>query len=108
MKKLAILFLLSILLQSCYSYKTVENNASQYEIGKYYKVHQDKKRTVLSVKSVNDSTLVFGNRKFEEQSMSLESITKVEKRKFSIFKTLLIPVLYIALVVTVFVVLVTY
>jgi hypothetical protein len=108
MRKLFLLFATSMLIQSCYSFKEVANNSSQYEIGKYYRIKQDKKRTVVSIKSKTDSTLFVGTRKFEQQSLPIDSITKVEKRKFSILKTLLIPITYISLVGLAFAVLFTY
>jgi hypothetical protein len=43
MKKVFYLFSIVFLMQSCFSYKKIENNSSQYEIGKTYRVYQDKK-----------------------------------------------------------------
>lgn len=102
MRKLFLLFVTSILFQGCYSYKEVANDSSQYEIGKYYRIKQDKKRTVVSIKSKTDSTLIVVTRKFEQQIVPVDSITIVEKRKFSILKTLLIPITYTGFVVAIF------
>ena len=44
MKKVFYLFSIVFLMQSCFSYKEIENNSSQYEIGKTYRVYQDKKK----------------------------------------------------------------
>ena len=98
MKKIILFFVFGILFQSCFSYKTVENNSSQYKIGKIYKLKQGKKSEKVKIISKTDSTLVF-NHKFEEKEISLNSISKAEKRKFSIVKTVFFPPLTIAVLI---------
>ena len=98
MKKTLLLLVISIVLQSCFSYKAVENNSSQYEIGKTYKLKQGKKSEKVKIISTTDSTIVV-NHKFEDKEVSLNSISKVEKRKFSIVKTVLFPPLTLAVLI---------
>lgn len=98
MKKIILFLAIVILFQSCYSYKAVENNSSQYEIGKTYKLKQGKKSEKVKIISKTDSTIVV-NHKFEDKQVSLNSISKVEKRKFSIVKTVLFPPLTLALLI---------
>ena len=98
MKKFLLFISVAILFQSCYSYKAIENISSQYEIGKTYKVKQGKKSEKVKIISKTDSTLVV-NHKFEEKEISLQAISKVEKRKFSIAKTLILPPLTFAILI---------
>ena len=92
MKKFLLLLVTSILAQGCFTFKEIQNVPSQYETGKYYRLEQENKRRVVYVYTKTDSTLSVSAKKFEKQDISLNSITKVEKRKFSFWKTLLIPV----------------
>ena len=95
MKKIIFFLAIGILFQSCFSYKAVENNSSQYEIGKTYKLKQGKKSEKVKIISKTDSTIVV-NHKFEEKEISFQAISKVEKRKFSIVKTVLYPAFWTA------------
>lgn len=96
MKKYISFLVILILFQSCFSYKSVENNSSQYEIGKTYKLKQGKKSEKVKIISKTDSTIVV-NHKFEEKEISLQAISKVEKRKFSIVKTVLMPIIIVGI-----------
>ncbi len=58
MKKTTVLLISHIILQSSYSYKAVENNSSQYEVGKSYRIHKGKKSDIVKIISKTDSTLV--------------------------------------------------
>ena len=100
MRTLFLLLTITILVQSCYSYKELRNNSYQYETVKHYKVHHEKIRTVVNIKSITDSILFVITNRLEKKSISLDSITKVKKRKFSIWKTLLFPMTYIGLLAT--------
>jgi hypothetical protein len=101
MKKRLLLLVISIVLQSCFSYKAVENNSSQYEIGKSYRVKQSKKDDIIRITSKTDSTLVVWS-KFETKTIAIDEISKVEKRKFSIVKTVLLPISIAASLVLLF------
>ena len=101
MRKTIVFFISSILFQSCFSYKAVENKTSQYEIGKSYRVHQGKKSKIIRIDNKTDSTLVVWS-DFNTETISTDSFSKVEKRKFSIIKTVLLPVTIMATVVLFF------
>lgn len=100
MKKIILFLAIVILFQSCYSYKTIENNPSKLEIGKHYKIKQNRKATVLKVRSKTDSTIVYKSF-FKEREISNDAITSVKKRKFSVVKTIatsiLIPIVVVAI-----------
>ena len=98
MKKRNLLLVISIVLQSCFSYKVVENNSSQYEIGKSYRVKQGKKDDIIRITSKTDSTLVVWS-KFETKTVAIDEISKVERRKFSYLKTLILPPLIFAVLI---------
>lgn len=95
MKKKFLFLTISILLQSCFSYKAVENNSSQYEIGKSYRVKQGNKDDIIRITSKTDTTLVVWS-KFETKTIKIDEISKVERKKFSIVKTVLLPVSIVA------------
>lgn len=59
MKKIILFLVIGILFQSCYSYRTIENNPSELEIGKHYKIKQNKKSIALKVLSKTDSSIVY-------------------------------------------------
>lgn len=86
MKKTLLLLVISIVFQSCFSYKAVENNSSQYEIGKHYKLKQGKKSAEVKIISKPDSTLVVKH-KSQEKEVLINTILKAQKRKFSVVKT---------------------
>lgn len=59
-------------------------------IGKTYKIQRNNKYQKVIVKSINDSTAVVSKRG-EEENIPLAEITKVKSRKFSIVKTIVLP-----------------
>lgn len=95
MKKTLLLIIIAVIFQSCFSYKVVENNSSHYEIGKSYRVEQGKKDDIVSITSKTDTTLVVWS-KFETKTIKIDEISKVERKKFSIVKTALLPVSIVA------------
>lgn len=98
MKKTVLLIAISMILQSCFSYKAVENNACQYQIGKHYKIQHDNKTKKVTIVSKTDSLLVVKH-KFQEEAIGIDSIEKVQKRKFSYLKTLILPPVTFALLI---------
>ena len=98
MRKTISIITISLLFQSCFSYKAVENNFSQYEVGKHYKIQHDNKTKKVSIISKTDSFLVV-NHKFQEEAIGIDSIEKVQRRKFSIVKTVLMPTGIVAVIV---------
>lgn len=98
MRKSVVLIVISVLFQSCFSYKAVENKSSEYQVGKFYKIKQKEEYEKVKIISTNDSILVV-NHNFEEKEVAIKTITKVKKRKFSYFKTLILPpVTFIAII----------
>ena len=47
MNKLILLLAISILFQSCFSYKTVEKKADTFVMGKTYKIRQNEKNSKI-------------------------------------------------------------
>ena len=103
MRKLLLIILAGILFQSCFSYKAVENNSSQYEVGKSYRIKQGKKEDIITITSKTDSTLAVWS-KFETKTIAIDKISKSDRKKFSIVKTLLLPLSIMASVVLLFVI----
>lgn len=100
MKKTLLLLVISIVLQSCFSYKAVENNSSQYEIGKTYKLKRGKKSEEVKIISKTDSIIVVKH-KFQEKEVLLSTISNTKKRKFSYIKTLIFPPLTLAVIIAI-------
>jgi len=71
MNKTLLLLVISILFQSCFSYKVVENNSSQYEVGKSYRVTQGKKDDIIRITSKTDTTLVVWST-FETKTIKID------------------------------------
>lgn len=59
------------------------------------------KKSIINIKSKTDSTLIVVS-KFEEHKFPINSISKVDKRKFSIVKTLLLPVSIVSSIIILF------
>lgn len=86
MKNRILIFTVALLLQSCYSYKTITSNQTLVERKKYKVVvgHKTVKATFISA---TDSTSTFKTGKKELQVTSIE-IQKIKQRKFSVTKTM--------------------
>lgn len=91
MKKLFLGLGITFLLQSCFSYKAMDNDPSKMEMGKTYKIERSNKYSKVVFHNVKDSTILV-SKNFEEQQIPIKDITNIKKRKFSIVKTLLLPV----------------
>jgi hypothetical protein len=86
MKKIFLLLAMLVLLQSCFSYKAMDNDPSKMEAGKTYKIYHNHKFTKVVFKSITDSSaIVLKGRK--ERKIPLNEIAVIEKRKFSVVKT---------------------
>jgi hypothetical protein len=96
-----LLRVLSILFQRSYGYKTTENNTRQYEIGKFYSVKQKQKSLKVKITTKTDRTLVVWN-KFDRKTLSIDEISKAERRKFSIVKSVVLPIVMLGVVVAIF------
>lgn len=95
MKKLFLLLVMFFLLQSCFSYKAMDNDPSKMETGKTYKIERNHKYTKVVFYDIKDSTILV-NEKFEEKQIPIKDITNIKKRNFSIIKTLGYPLAVIA------------
>lgn len=90
-KSILYIVLLSFLLQSCFSYKTVDKNG-EFVMGKKYKIKQANKYEKVRLLSSTDSTITVNNAKKTENTIAKNDIKKIKKRRFSIIKTALLPV----------------
>ncbi|MFN3967524.1 hypothetical protein [Flavobacterium sp.] len=103
MKKIFLLLAMLILLQSCFSYKAMDNDPSKMEAGKTYKIERNHKYTKVVFYSIKDSTILV-NEKFEEKQIPVKDITNIQKRKFSLIKTLGYPLAVVASIAGLFVI----
>ena len=88
MKKLSLLLLLSILFQSCYSYKTVGYNNIAIEKKQKVEVLMLNKTSVKGqLVSKNEKTIILET-KDGQGTIPLEEIYDVQVRKFAFLKTL--------------------
>jgi hypothetical protein len=87
--KIKCLFLLAIalLLQSCYSYRTIDLNNAKLIDGKSYKILQDDKLVKVRLKNVNEGVATV-NIKNTEKQIPLSDIKIIQARKFSVLKTI--------------------
>ncbi len=88
---LILAFVISYLLHSCYSYKSIDLRKTTVVVGKKYKILQNKKFLKAKLISFNDSIANF-KRGNTEKPINLSEIQKLKKRKFSASKTVLLPV----------------
>jgi len=90
MKKIiALLITVSFLLQSCYSYKTIDKNKTSKKIGNIYKIKSNIKQFKGKLISYNDSlaTLKVGIR---EMKFKISEIEILKERKISVAKTIIL------------------
>ena len=85
---LLLLLLLSILFQSCYSYKTVDYNKIAIEKKQKFEVKGVKGKYIKGrLVSKNEQTMTLET-KVGQQTIAVEEIYDVKVRKFSFLKTL--------------------
>ena len=89
--KIIILIAISLLLQSCHSYRTINPSNCYLEVGKHYKIKQQTDFERVKLRSFTDSTItvINGNR---EQEISKKNIKKMKEREFSSGKTVVLVV----------------
>lgn len=92
------LLFVSIFLQGCYSYKTIDLNQTKLQEGKIYKVKQEDKFVKATLKTLNDSTTTFLVGKSEKQ-IPITSIKEIKVKKFSVLKTVSLFPITIAVIV---------
>ncbi len=87
MKKIIILFLFSILFQSCFSYRTVDYNNIASKKKQNFEVEKlDKTRVKGRIVSIDENIIILEN-KGKSQTISKDEISEMKVRKFSIIKT---------------------
>jgi hypothetical protein len=90
-KSLIYLILFSFLLQSCYSYRRIDITKKPLVEGKKYKIKQLGKFEKIRLKSQTDSTITVIENKKEIQILKNE-IEDIKVKRFSVLKTILLPV----------------
>lgn len=99
MKKTCLLLGIALLLQSCYSYKSVEINPKTMVLGQVYKIERNNKTSKVIYARNADSAIVVLKHGVEEQ-IPLKEITKAREGKFSLAKTLVwLPISIIGITV---------
>ena len=102
MKKIILILLVaSFLFQSCFSYKAMDSESKSLEIGKIYKIKVGDKEHVGKLVSVND-TLTTLQSVNKQRDFKTEDIRLIKKRKFSIVKTVLLPVAIVTVISGIF------
>ena len=93
--KIILLFIISLLLQSCTTYITINEKNTGFQKGKFYKIMQNKKYSKGTLTNFNEETLTI--KYFEKETIIDKSaIEKMKVRKFDVVKTIvLVPVVII-------------
>lgn len=102
MRKLFLLLAIAFLFQSCFSYRQADSNPDNVVVGEKYKIEHNKKTSKATIKSITDTTLVVVMTNWKEKQIPRKDITKLRKRKFSIVKTIVLPIVVIAGITGVF------
>jgi hypothetical protein len=91
--KISIIFilLLSLLLQSCYSYRVIDKN-NNFIANKKYKIKLTNKYQKVIILSSTDSTITVVDNKNIESTIVKNDIKTIKKRYFSVSKTVLFPI----------------
>ncbi len=90
-KTIIYILLISFLLQSCFSYKSIDIN-SQLPVERKYKIKQSNKYENVRIISTTDSTITVSNNKKTINIIAKKDIKVIKKRHFSVLKTALLPV----------------
>ena len=101
MRKLFLFLAIVFLLQSCFSYKAMDNDSSKMETGKTYKIKQYHKFSKIVFHTTKDS-IILVSKDFKEQQIPIKDITNIKKRKFSIIKTAASPLTVAAVLIGLF------
>lgn len=88
-----VVVLLSVLLTGCFSYKKADLNQTEFRKEDTYRVTTVGKHTKKGkFYSASDSILILKGRRGDLFEISIEEIREVKKRKFSLGKTIALPV----------------
>nr|WP_299175190.1 hypothetical protein [uncultured Allomuricauda sp.] len=94
MRTISIAFLLCLLLQSCHSYKNLNNTKEPLVVGKKYKLKLDRdadKYVKVKITGLTETGIV-GLSDGREIQIAYKDVWEVRKRKFSVGKSLLMAV----------------
>ena len=92
MKKIfSLLIIISLLLQSCVSYRIIDKN-SDLALGKKYKIKQYNLYEKVRLLLTTDSTITVKNDRNRVNTIVKNDIKTIKKRHFSVIKTALLPV----------------
>lgn len=80
------LIIISLLLQSCYSYKAINLNETSLAVGKNYKIRQDTKFVKSKLETVSDSTITVLEGKIQKD-IPISQIKEIKESEFSTLKT---------------------
>lgn len=90
MKKILLLLAITLLLQSCFSYKRIEPaNRNEMVIGQKYKIVQNHKTRKVILNSISENSITvteYG----KEREIPISEIKSMKERNFSIIKTALL------------------
>lgn len=101
MKKLIVLVVLvSFLVQSCFSYRTIDKQLTSKKVGKMHKVKIGNKYYKGKLMSFNDSITTFKVGK-SEMSIKNSEIDQLKVREFSVVKTIVFTTTMLLAVVVV-------
>ncbi|MGL2965528.1 hypothetical protein [Flavobacterium sp. XGLA_31] len=103
MKKLFLLLAIAFLFQSCFSYKKMENDPLKMEPGKKYKIERNNKNYKVTFDSLTDKSILITRKNRTKEEIPINEITSIRKRKFSIGKTVALPVTIAATVTGIFI-----
>ncbi len=81
------LIVISLLLQSCYTYKAIDLNETPLVVGKNYKIRQDTKFVKSKLQTVSDSTITVLEGEIQK-NIPISQIKEIKESEFSVLKTL--------------------
>ena len=87
-----LLLAIAFLFQSCFSYKQMENDPSKMEPGKKYKIERNHKNYKVTFNSLTDKSILVTRKNWTKEEILIKDIKSIKKRKFSIIKTVALPV----------------
>ena len=87
MKKIIYLFALSILFQSCFSYKTIEYDNINSEKKQTFRIEKDDRTKIKGKLVSKDEKKIIIKKSGKTQTVLKENIEEIRVKKFSIIRT---------------------
>jgi|TARA_A200000113_G_scaffold169642_1_gene154499 hypothetical protein len=87
MKKIIYLFALSILFQSCFSYKTIEYDNINSEKKQTFRIEKDDRTKIKGKLVSKDDKKIIIKKSGKTQTVLKENIEEIRVKKFSIIRT---------------------